>query len=215
MATSNRFPTRILLSAAAIGAAGGVFVIALNWSSVLASALLGPLAFLVYAATIALWIIPAFLAQALLRRPGIGLLAAVLMGLVNAPFVQGGGQQILNFVVAGVLLELPFLVGLYRTWSPRAVGIRQFITALVFSGVYTYLVFLGFDARTMPAAGIWVAVIVGAVISSGAAPWIAGLLAARLRAAGVGDGRATRSTATAATETEAAASARPAAEPAP
>ena len=51
---TSRFPTRILLSAAALGAAGGVYVVALNWASVLT----GAIAYYIYAATIALWALP-------------------------------------------------------------------------------------------------------------------------------------------------------------
>lgn len=182
MATSaarTRFPTRILLSAAAFGAVGGLFVIALNWLSVAG----GALAFYFYAATIAFWALPVLVSQAVLRRPGVALLTATLMGLVNAPFVVGGAQQILNFVVAGILVELPFVITLYRRWSSRMFWIAHTVSGLLFSLIYLLLVILGLDAV---APWIVAVTLVGLVVSSIGAAALGQLLASRLRKAGVG-----------------------------
>ncbi len=175
----SRFPTRVLLSAAAIGAAGGLYVIALNYASVFT----GAAAFWFYAATIALWALPVLVAQALLQRPGIALLTALLMGLVNAPFVVGGVSQILNFVVAGILIELPFLITLYRRWSTRFFWLAHPISAVLFTALYTYFVVLAFDA---PVWWVWILVGVGGILSSFAVTALGQLIAGRLRKAGLG-----------------------------
>ena len=175
----SRFPTRILLSAAALGAAGGVYVVALNWASVLT----GAIAYYIYAATIALWALPVFVSQALLRRPGIALLTAVIMALINAAFTPFGVQQLANFVVVGLLMELPFAVTLYRRWSKRMFWIAHPISALLQSAIYTVSVILAFEA--VPWWALTIA-IVGGIISSFVVTWLGQLIAGRLRKAGLG-----------------------------
>jgi len=176
---ATRFPTRVLLSAAALGAAGGVYVVALNWASVLT----GAIAYYIYAATIALWALPVYVSQALLRRPGIALLTSVIMGLINAAFTPFGVQQLTNFVVVGIVMELPFAVTLYRRWSKRFFWIAQPISALLQSAIYTVSVILAFEA--VPAWALVVA-IVGGIISSFVVTWLGQLIAGRLRKAGLG-----------------------------
>jgi len=176
---ATRFPTRVLLSAAALGAAGGVYVVALNWASVLT----GAIAYYIYAATIALWALPVYVSQALLRRPGIALLTSVIMGLINAAFTPFGVQQLINFVVVGIVMELPFAVTLYRRWSKRFFWIAQPISALLQSAIYTVSVVLAFEA--VPAWALVVA-IVGGIISSFVVTWLGQLIAGRLRKAGLG-----------------------------
>jgi energy-coupling factor transport system permease protein len=179
MATRTRFPTRILLTAAAIGAAGGVYVVALNWLSVLS----GAFAYYIYAATIALWALPVFVAQALLKRPGIALLTAVLMGLINAALSPFGAQQLLNFVIVGIVMELPFAVTLYRRWSTRMFWVAHPISALLQSAIYTFTVVLAF-----PDAPWWALAIAigGGIISSFAVTALSQLIVGRLRKAGLG-----------------------------
>ena len=83
----SRFPTRILLSAAALGAAGGVYVVALNWASVLT----GAIAYYIYAATIALWALPVFVAQALLRHVNFDVVKCIIIaspGFVRDQFMD-------------------------------------------------------------------------------------------------------------------------------
>jgi len=176
---ATRFPTRVLLSAAALGAAGGVYVVALNWASVLT----GAIAYYIYAATIALWALPVYVSQALLRRPGIALLTSVIMGLINAAFTPFGVEQLTNFVVVGIVMELPFAVTLYRRWSKRFFWIAQPISALLQSAIYTVSVILAFEA--VPAWALVVA-IVGGIISSFVVTWLGQLIAGRLRKAGLG-----------------------------
>jgi energy-coupling factor transport system substrate-specific component len=176
---ATRFPTRVLLSAAALGAAGGVYVVALNWASVLT----GAIAYYAYAATIALWALPVFVAQALLRRPGIALLTSVIMGLINAAFTPFGVQQLMNFVVVGIVMELPFAVTLYRRWSKRFFWVAHPVSALLQSAIYTVSVILAFEAVPWWALAI---AIVGGVISSFVVTWLGQLIAGRLRKAGLG-----------------------------
>ena len=179
MATLTRFPTRVLLSAAALGAAGGVYVVALNWASVLT----GAIAYYIYAATIALWSLPVFVSQALLRRPGVALLTALIMALINAAFTPFGVQQIANFVIVGLIMELPFAVTLYRRWSKRMFWIAHPISALIQGAVYTTTVVLTFSAVPWWALAI---AIVGGIVSAFLVTFLGQLISDRLRKAGLG-----------------------------
>lgn len=179
MAADSRFPTRILLSAAAIGAAGAAYITALSYASVFT----GAVAYYVYTASISLWALPILIAQALLRRPGLALLTSALMGLISAPFIGGSLLHILNFVIAGVLFELPFLVTRYRRWDARTFWIAHPLSALAYTAVYAASVVAAFGA---PVWWIWIAIVVGAVASALAVTGLAQLIANRLRAAGLG-----------------------------
>lgn len=192
MALTARFSTRLLLSTAAIGAAGGLLVVGLNY------ALVGlppsSLTYAIYAATTPAWSLGSFVAMALFRRPGVALLTSVFSGLVNlaSPF---GVAQLVNFLVIGLLLELPFAVALYRRWSDRYFWVAFPAGALLLS--------VGYLVPTLAA---------GAIVPSEIAPWPAALLvvatvalalgltalslrtAASLRRAGIGGGRAVGAT---------------------
>ncbi|RPF21360.1 ECF transporter S component [Myceligenerans xiligouense] len=188
MTLASRYPTRLLLSTAAIGAAGGLLVVGLNY------ALVGlppsSLTYAIYAVTTPAWSLGSFVAMALFRRPGVALLTSVFSGLVNlaSPF---GVAQLVNFLVIGLLLELPFAVARYRRWSDRFFWIAFPAGALLLGA--------GYLAPTLAA---------GAIDPSDIAPWLSALLvaagvalalgltavalrtAAALRKAGIGGGPA-------------------------
>lgn len=104
--------TRLLLSCAAIAVVLGLASIPnaylFNTLAVTAPWALG-------AATV-MYILPGVLAQAALRRGGVGLLTQLLAGLVATPFVPTGIAAIVAWALLGVLIEVPFLLGLYRYW---------------------------------------------------------------------------------------------------
>ncbi|GAB3171007.1 hypothetical protein GCM10027059_38530 [Myceligenerans halotolerans] len=143
MTLISRYSTRLLLSTAAIGAAGGLLVVGLNY------ALVGlppsSLTYAIYAATTPAWALGSFVAMALFRRPGIALLTSVFSGVINlaSPF---GVAQLVNFLVIGLLLELPFAVALYRRWSDRFFWIAFPVGALLLS--------VGYLAPTLAAGAI-------------------------------------------------------------
>lgn len=156
MTLASRYSTRLLLSTAAIGAAGGLLVVGLNYA--LAPLPPGSLTYSIYAAATPLWALGAFVAMALFRRPGIALLTSVFAGLVNlvSPF---GVAQLVNFLVIGLLLEVPFAVARYRRWSDRFFWIAFPVGALLLS--------VGYLVPTLVA---------GAIVPSEIAPWVAALL---------------------------------------
>jgi len=172
----NPYTTRLLLTCAAIGAAGGLLVVGLNWISI------GSVGFplFIYGATIGIWVLPQMVGQALLRVPGTGLLISLIMGLVNAPLSAYGFAQIPSVLLFGLLLELPFAILLYRHWSDRVFWIGHPLALVAASSSY----FLAIDAGVL-APWLTVAMWPIAAVSAIAFTALSLFLARRLRAAGV------------------------------
>ncbi|WP_054682651.1 ECF transporter S component [Microbacterium sp. No. 7] len=129
--------TRLLLTCAAIGVAGGLANIGnaylFNMLVVVAPMLLGVAA--------GLYFLPGVVALAALRRGGVGLLTSVIAGLVQVPFVPTGIISVSVFVIIGVLMELPFLLGGYRYWRPWLF----FVMALWAAAFYSVYWFFAYD----------------------------------------------------------------------
>lgn len=119
--------TRLLMSCAAIGVAGGVIFTINAWmGGVLANLL--PLA---YGLTIGLYFIPGALAQALIRRPGVGLLTSAFAGLVSSPFQPLFFGAFLISLGIGIAQEVPFAIARYRVWKPWLFAVGALATGLV------------------------------------------------------------------------------------
>jgi energy-coupling factor transport system substrate-specific component len=104
--------TRLLLSCAAIGVAGGLLFIVNSYIGGTVNAVVPVL----YGFTLGVYFVPGAIAQALFRRGGVALLVAVISGLVSAAFQPLGFGAALIAVGIGALQELPFLVTRYRVW---------------------------------------------------------------------------------------------------
>ncbi|KQO10002.1 hypothetical protein ASF06_07150 [Agreia sp. Leaf244] len=105
--------TRLLLTCAAIGVAGGL-VFALNaWIGGTVAAL----APLLYGFTIGVYFVPGVVAQYVIRRGGVAVLTAGIAGLVTAPLQPLGFWATLIAIAIGAFQELPFLITRYRRWS--------------------------------------------------------------------------------------------------
>ncbi len=133
--------TRLLLTCAAIAVGGGLIGIPnaylFNTLSVAAPWALGLAA--------GLYILPGILAQAALRRGGVGLLTQLLAGLAAAPFVPTGILSVIAFALLGVLIEIPFLVALYRYWKPWLF----FVSGLWVTVVYSVFWGLAYDTPSL------------------------------------------------------------------
>lgn len=149
-----RYSTRLLLSVAAIGAAGGILITGLNL--LLIGMPPSGVVYSVYSAITPLWFVGAFLAAALYRLPGVGLLAALVGGVVNlvTPY---GVYQLVNTLVAGLLIELPFALTRYRMRSDEATRWALFVSGLLQASVYYAVCWAG-----------------GVVSPSAYAPWLFG-----------------------------------------
>jgi len=181
----NPYSTRVFLSAAAIGAAGGVVAIGLNWLFLAIN--VTPLATLIIVALFGVWVLPGMLAQVLFKAPGIALFTMLVAALVNAPFTPYGVAQIWSSIIFGVLLELPFAVTLYRFGSRRMFWIAHPLSQLLVIPFYV----VGFD---LAAFAWWVLpmFVVLTLASAAFFTWLAQWLAARLQAAGVARPRPVR-----------------------
>ncbi|MGO2111119.1 MAG: ECF transporter S component [Pseudoclavibacter sp.] len=171
--------TRILMSCAAIGAAGGVIFTANAWLGGTLSNLL-PLA---YGLTIGLYFIPGVVAQRLMQRPGVGFLTAAFSGLIASPFQPIFFGAFLISLVIGVLHELPFLIARYRVWKPWLFAVGSLGAGLITSGAAFQLL----SNNTLGTAGI-----VLAFVCFGISPFLFTMLslwlASALARAGVGRG---------------------------
>lgn len=171
--------TRLLMSCAAIGVAGGVLFAVNAWLGGTVANLV-PVA---YGATIGVYFIPGALAQALFRRPWVGLLTSAVSGLVAVPLQAIGFGALAIALVIGLLQELPFLVTRYRRW-------RWWLFAA--GGLFSGLITTGGAFRLLGAEDfgpIGVTVLVAAFLLSPLAGTLLGVaLAAPLERAGIGRG---------------------------
>ena len=172
-------PTRVLLTCAAIGTAGGLLLVPVN----LVSIAIGPVAPLAFAVLSGIWNTPFVAALALLRRPGVALLAALIAGIVNAILTPLGASAILTCLMVGAMVEVPLALGLYRSWRAWIFYVGGGVFALAYA-VYS-MTYLG--SADWP---VWtqVAYVVLSLASSLGAIWLGRFIAARLEAAGLGRG---------------------------
>lgn len=169
--------TRLLMTCAAIGVAGAVLFSVNAWVG-------GTLANLVpiaYGLTIGLYFIPGALAQALLQRPLVGLVTSAFSGLAASPFQPLFFGAFLIALGIGVLQELPFLIGRYRSWRPWIFLVGAIVAGLIVTGAS----FRVLEGESLSALGR--AVVVGSFfISPPICTMLAVWLARRLAKAGVG-----------------------------
>ncbi len=169
--------TRGLLTIAAISAVGAVLLAVAGDLSLIGLTVFPPLT----AALTGVWMFIPVLALALLRRPGVGLLAALIAGLVALPFT---GFQIfipIAAVVTGVVVEAVFAVTLYRRWPTW----RYYLAALVESAILLSVEWRTFGIAHMVLVMqlIMILVLTAANVAFTA---LALVTAERLRRAGVG-----------------------------
>lgn len=173
----HRTSTRVLLSCAAIGVVGGIVAGASGYLAA-AFAAFGPM---LYGLTVGTHFLPSVVGLALLKRPGMGVLAGLIAGLVGAAFAPWWiGRYIGAGLLVGVLLELPFLITRYRRWDAWL-----FYAAAGFAGlVIAAAVFIGLGAEHY-AWWAWAIALPLWVLSPVLFTWIGRLIAARLAKAGV------------------------------
>ncbi|WP_277211014.1 ECF transporter S component [Isoptericola croceus] len=172
--------TRYLMTCAAIGAAMGVLLIPANF----VSAPLAAAAPMAYAPMVGLWLIGPVLALALIRRPGAAVLTTFVAGVVSSASPVGA-WSIVTCLMAGVALELAFVVTLYRVWRPWL----YYAAAVVFGGLYVASGWAAFNMGSMMTGVLvtFVALMIGSFV---AATWLGLFLAQRLAKAGVARGLA-------------------------
>lgn len=166
--------TRLLMTCAAIGVAGGIVSIPMVWATVAVYTI--PLA---HAPIIGLWAVTPVIAMTLLRRPGVGLLTALILGIVNM-LNPIGWFFVGAMALTGVLVEVPFAVTRYRLWHPALF----YIGAVLGAGAHGVGLFMA-SGLINYAPGFQAAVVAVAVASSLCCCWAGRWVASRLRQAGV------------------------------
>lgn len=169
-------PTRLLLTCAAIGVAGGLVNIGnaylFNFLAGAAPVFLGLAA--------GIYFLPGVLALAALRRGGVGLLTSLIAGLVQAPFVPTGIISVSVFVIIGVLMELPFLLVGYRYWRAWLFYVMA-VWAAAFYGAAWYFAYDLVEGSLALQVLLPVILVATLVLTT----WFARYLAARLQRVGV------------------------------
>ena len=170
------FSTRFLLTTAAIGAAGGLLLIPANNLAALVSDAVP----LLFAATVGLWVVPSIVALDLLRAPGASVLTSLFSGIVLIPFTPYGVRSVITCLIFGVILELPFLVTLYRRWSRWIF----FGAVVLLVGLYSFVAYRSYGVENFAP---WAQLAFFALMFASAVGFtaLALLLATRLRRAGV------------------------------
>ena len=171
--------TRLLMACAAIGVAGGVLFTA---HAIVGGLTVNTIPYL-YGITMGLYFLPGTLAQALFRRPGVGLLTSALAGLVSSPFQPIFFLAFLISIGVGLVQELPFLVTRYRNWGPWPFWIGAILQGALVSGA-AFGILKGQELSTAGAVLLVVCFFISPAIFTAIARW----LAAALDRAGVARG---------------------------
>lgn len=172
--------TRLLLTCAAIGVAGGLVFVVSGYLNGLMSATIP----IFYGALVGVYFLPGVVAQSLLRRGGVALLTGMFAGLIAAAFSP---QWFLRYFGAGLaiglLQELPFLVTRYRYWRAWVFYLAAAIAGLIFGvGVY-----IGIGAEQF-GPGLSVVYFGLFAVSPAIFTWLGRIIASRIDKTGVARG---------------------------
>ena len=116
-----------------IGILGGLLLIPVNtYAATIARGI--PL---LYAPVVGAWLLPVLTSMRTVRRPGAGLAAALIAGLVNVPSTSYGFRALVTMAMVGVFLELAVAVTLYRRWDRRIFAVA-IVVACVLYGIITW-----------------------------------------------------------------------------
>lgn len=123
--------TRLLLTCAAIGVAGGMVFGVVGY--------LHPIVLLtapvLYGALIGVYFFPGVVAQSLLRRGGVALLTGTIAGLAASAIDPVNLWRHVGVgLLIGALQELPFLLTRYRYWKGWVFALAAIVAGLVMGG---------------------------------------------------------------------------------
>ncbi|MEV7693985.1 ECF transporter S component [Microbacterium sp. NPDC089189] len=172
----HRISTRTLLTLAAIGVAAGIVIVPTSALAAIVWVAAPP----VYGLLVAPYVIPAVLAQALVRRAGSALITGVVAGIIAVPFTGSIGSLSL-FVFVAVFVEAPYAATRWRRWG---VGMA-YVAAGVLAAAYAFFWWITLDAETFPplVRALTIAMLVAMIFAATA---VGRLIASGLRRAGVG-----------------------------
>lgn len=178
MARTDLLSTRVLLVSAAIGVATGI----LGGIAGLLSAPVVAGAPILYGLLLGVHVLPGIIAQEVLQRPLVALLAHLLAALVSTAFAPGFALRFLGTALLfGGIQELVVALVRYRSWATW----RYFVSAIIIGGIVAVAVFFAADLASLPG---WAQITYLALALAGPLAWtaIGVFLGHGLRAAGVG-----------------------------
>lgn len=137
----NPLSTRVLLICAAIGVASGLPFMLTSGLHVIVTHTIP----LLYGPLLGLYYLPAAIALPLLRAPGVGIITALISGLlVMVSPLQPLGPSILGgFLLIGVFQELGYAILLYRRWPLWSGLLLAVVSGLVLATVFHFVFELG------------------------------------------------------------------------
>lgn len=174
------FSTRLLLTCAAIGVAGGLVfgVVGYLHPVVLLTA---PL---LYGALIGVYFFPGVVAQSLLRRGGVALLTGTIAGLAASALDPVNLWRHLGVgLLIGALQELPFALSRYRYWKGWIFVLAAVVAGIVM-GAFVLVIF-GADRFAPTAETVYIALF---VLSPLLVTWLARLVARGIDSTGAARG---------------------------
>ena len=114
-----------------IGLLGGLLLIPVNtYAATVAHGI--PL---LYAPVVGAWLLPVLTSMLTVRRPGAGLAAALVAGLVNVPTTSYGIRALVTMAMIGVFLELAIAFTLYRRWDRWIFATAIFVACVLYGFV--------------------------------------------------------------------------------
>ena len=177
MATASRLSTSVLLTCAAIGVATGVVAGIAGWVTPVVLATIP----IVYGFVLGAHVLPGIIAQELLRKPWVALIAHLVAALVASAMAPQWTFRFLGTAILfGGIQELVAAITRYRVWNAW----RFFISALFIGVVVAAAVFFAAHLSTL---ALWAQIIYLVLAVLGPVAWTAVALGigSGLRRAGV------------------------------
>ncbi len=172
--------TRLLLTCAAIGVAGGLVFGVVGY--------LHPVVLLttpvLYGALIGVYFFPGVVAQSLLRRGGVALITGTIAGLAASALDPANlWRHVGAGILIGALQELPFALARYRYWKGWVFSLAAVVAGLVMGG--GVLVLVGLDHFAPVAETVYIALF---VVSPVLVTWLARIVARGIDSTGAARG---------------------------
>ncbi len=168
--------TQALLVSVAVGVAGSIVIVPLTYLQIFATL---AHTYLV-ALTLGLWVIPCLLPLVLVRRPGSALLACGAIGVISAVTTPFGLAAIPALLFEGLIVEIPFLVTLYRSWRT----VQYYVAGGILGAFMGFMVPASIGIKT-PGITLPIICMLIALVSALAGTWLCFLLGSKVRLTGV------------------------------
>ncbi|WP_165218238.1 ECF transporter S component [Schaalia sp. ZJ1691] len=167
-----------LLVSVAVGVAGSIVVVPLTYLQIAATLAHSYLV----ALTLGLWVIPCLLPLLLVKRPGAALLACGAIGVISAVATPFGLSAIPALLFEGLIVEIPFLVTLYRSWRT----IQYYIAGGLLGAFMGFMVPYSTGVKA-PSMMLPIVCMLIALVSAMAGTWLCFLIRTKVGRTGVLD----------------------------